>query len=271
MAIKIAFINGKGGCGKTTSIFHVAGVLSKEGKKVLVLDLDKQRNTTDTLLMNTKLPDKTVFDVMHGVEPYEATAKALFQSRGNANPKHYGVDCMASDILLENESKLSKVNATEFGMRLDEFINMKGYDWLLVDMPPSNKALNDICFGNVVDFLIVPLSSDVFSARGYGDLINTVQKARVMNPSLVNLGVYLAKYMGYCALDQYIRGQLMEEFSDMFIDIQIPLAADVRESVFYGRPISYYKKAFNSKSRIAYESLVDEIKRRIGDNRKVGI
>jgi len=57
MAVKIAFINGKGGCGKSTSIFHVAGVLAKAGKKVLVIDFDKQRNTTDTLLMHAALPE----------------------------------------------------------------------------------------------------------------------------------------------------------------------------------------------------------------------
>ena len=62
MVNKIAFINGKGGCGKTTSIFHVAGVLSKNGEKVLVIDFDKQRNTSDILLLNSEYPEKTVFD-----------------------------------------------------------------------------------------------------------------------------------------------------------------------------------------------------------------
>lgn len=38
MANKVAFINGKGGCGKTTSIFHVAGVLAHKGQKVLVIE-----------------------------------------------------------------------------------------------------------------------------------------------------------------------------------------------------------------------------------------
>ena len=95
MVNKVAFINGKGGCGKTTSIFHVSGVLAKAGEKVLVIDFDKQRNTTDTLLMNTEKPQKTVLEFMLGTATaQEATAKALFQSRGNANPKYYNVDCI---------------------------------------------------------------------------------------------------------------------------------------------------------------------------------
>lgn len=69
MVKKVAFINGKGGCGKTTSIFHVCGVLAQKGEKVLVIDLDKQRNTTDTLLMNNEdRPEKTVLDFSEGTQ-----------------------------------------------------------------------------------------------------------------------------------------------------------------------------------------------------------
>lgn len=102
MTKRVAFINGKGGCGKTTSIFHISGVLSKCGEKVLVIDLDKQRNTTSILLMNTEIPEKTVLDFMTGeAEAGEVMAQALFQSRGNAKPKYYGVDVMGkrSNIL----------------------------------------------------------------------------------------------------------------------------------------------------------------------------
>jgi len=259
---KLAFINGKGGCGKTTSIFHVSGVLSKGGSRVLVVDLDKQRNTTETLLMNTTIPAVTVYDVMcSGAEPRTATASALFQRRGNANPRYYGVDCMVSDERLEDEASLNKIDATRFGEALDGFLAAKCYDWLLVDMPPSSKALNDICFCNVVDYLIVPFTSDFFSIQGYGDLITTVQRARVSNPKLNNLGVYLSRYMPNCSLDRAVRNMLMEGFSKTFIDVQIPLAADIREAVAYGRPISYYREI--SKSRRAYESLVGEIVRRI--------
>ena len=160
MANKIAFINGKGGCGKTTSIFHVSGVLAKAGEKVLVIDFDKQRNTTDTLLMNTEFPQKTVFDVMQGsASPEEATAEVLFQSRGNAAPKYYGVDCMAASINLQDEAALGAIDKSAFEEVLNKFIEDRKYTWVIVDMPPSNKELNDICFSNIVDYVVVPFSS----------------------------------------------------------------------------------------------------------------
>lgn len=259
MANKVAFINGKGGCGKTTSIFHVAGVLAHKGQKVLVIDLDKQRNTTDTLLMECEDEiNNTVFDYMTGnASINDIVKKSLFRSRGNANPKYYGVDVLPSDVRLEEEKKLRNVNIKD---DISAFIDTQGYDWVLVDMPPSNKSLNEICFSQIVDYVIVPFSSDIFSVSGYGDLMDTVQRAREINESLNILGIYLSRYMENCAVDRYIKEQL-EEFGDIFIDVQIPLMADVREAVMFGRPISYYKMI--SKSKSAYEKLVNVMENKI--------
>lgn len=261
MVNKVAFINGKGGCGKTTSIFHVSGVLAQQGEKVLVIDLDKQRNTTDTLLMNNEeKPTRTVLDFFKGeAEAAEATAQALFQSRGNAKPKYFGVDCMVSDVGLQDEAALADIDGEAAGAKLETFIKENGYTWVLVDMPPSNMTLNNICFRFIVDYVIIPFSSDIFSVQGYADIMDVMAKARKVNPTLNVLGVYLARYMTQCAVDKYIREEMLN--FDTFIDVQIPLASDVRESVMFGRPISYYK-AF-SKSRKAYEMLVEEMKKRI--------
>ena len=260
-AKRVAFINGKGGCGKTTSIFHVAGVLAKRGEKILVIDLDKQRNTTSILLMNTNIPGKTVLDFMTGkADAEEVVAKALFQTRGNAKPKYYGVDVIGSDIGLQNEANLLKIDGGIVGKKLDEFIKDNGYTWLLIDMPPSNMALNNICFKYLVDYVVIPSSSDIFSVDGYGDVMDVLDRARKENPTLNIVGMYLARYMKNCGLDRYIREQLLN--FETFIDVQIPLASDVREAVMFGRPISYYKTF--SESKTAYEKLVKEMEKRMG-------
>lgn len=265
MANKIAFINGKGGCGKSTSIIHTAGVLAQQNQKVLVIDFDKQRNTTDTLLMNSKnKSDCTIFDFMQGVATAsDVTTKSLFQVRGNSTPKYYGVDCMASDIRLKDESIIKKINSEEFGNKLNDFIKNEKYDWVLVDMPPSNEELNNICFERIVDHVIIPFSSDIFSVSGYGDIMDTIQLARELNEKLNILGIFLSKHMKNCAVDNYIKEQL-KTFGEIFIDIQIPHRADIKEGVMFGRPISFFKP--KSKSKVAYENLVKEIKNRIKKN-----
>lgn len=257
---KIAFVNGKGGCGKTTSLFNIAGVLSSRGDKVLVVDLDKQRNTTDTLLMNAEKPVRTVYDFFVGTADLSETiGKALFQKRGNSKPRYYNVDCVVSSVQLENEQALQTVSLDYVRESFDELIRSNGYDWVLVDMPPSSKILNHICFSSIVDYTIIPFSSDIYSVSGYGDIMSTIDEARTENPSLNVLGVFLSRYMGNCAVDRYIKSQL-ESFST-FMQTQIPLSADIREAVMFGRPISYYR--IKSKSKAAYEKLVDELTDRI--------
>jgi len=271
MTNKIAFINAKGGVGKTTSIYHVAGVLARRGEKTLVIDFDKQRNLSDTMFMHSggllHRPKYTVYDcLLHKTaETAAATGKALFKKRGNANPSYYKVDCMPGDIRLEDEKKLRRVDAGNFGEKLTRFIDEQGYKWLLVDMPPSSKAINDICLSSIVDFIIAPFSSDIFSVSGFDDLMDTVSRAREHNPVLSILGIYLSRFVRNCAVDKYIKEQF-EAFGNIFIDVQIPFAADIRESVMFGRPISFYRNK-SASSVIAYERLVGEIENRINSAR----
>jgi chromosome partitioning protein len=179
MVNKIAFFNGKGGCGKTTSIYHVAGVLAKRGEKTLVIDFDKQRNLSNSMFMYGEPPKSTIYDFMTATgNVLVAAGEAMFKKHGNSKPQYFGVDCMPGDIRLEDEKMLKRIKAEKFGARLNGLIEGKGYKWVLVDMPPSNKALNDICFSFVVDFVIVPFSSDLFSISGYDDLMGMVTKAR---------------------------------------------------------------------------------------------
>ena len=259
---KIAFINGKGGCGKSTSIFHIAGVFAERGEKTLVIDLDKQSNTSKILLMENDEEIKyTMFDFMKGECKLEdVVKKSYFRTRGNANPKYFGVDVLVSDKRFEDEKLLNDIDIKN---ELNEYIEREGYKWVLVDMPPSNKKINEICFTQIVDNVISPFSSDIFSVDGYADLMNIVNKARYSNSELNILGIYLARYDAKCGVDRFIKEQL-ENF-DTFIDVQIPLMTDIREGVLFSRPMSFYKKT--SKSKIAYEELVDVMIKKIEELR----
>lgn len=260
-ANRIAFINGKGGCGKTTSMFHIAGALAKAGNRVLVIDLDKQRNTSKTMLLYSEFPVSNVLDVMLGdADPVDATAPMMIpMKRSNQKPQYSGVDCMVSNVDLEDESILSGVDSERFGSVMADFISGQGYDFVLIDMPPSNKVLNDICFSQLVDYVLCPFSSDLFSVDGYGDIMDTIERAREINPALNVLGIYLSRYMPNCGVDRFVKSQL--EGFNTFIDVQIPMATDIREAVMFGRPVCYYKPL--GKSTAAYDALIREIQNRI--------
>lgn len=262
MVKKLAFVNGKGGVAKTTSIFHISGVLAKKKEKVLIVDGDKQRNATKIFLMNNEEEVKkgTLFDFLHGTPIEDCVSQTFFQTRGNAKAKYCGVDIISSDIRLADESLLMDVDTIKVKDKFDNFLEENGYTWVLVDMPPSNLALDKIVFSSMVTDIVCPFSSDLFSQDGYVDIMNEVDEGRKYNPNLNILGVFLSRYMTNCGVDSYVRESLIDNIAS-FIDIQIPLMSDVREAVMFGRPISYYKTV--SKSKSAYEKLVNEITRRL--------
>lgn len=258
----LAFINGKGGCAKTTSLFNVAGVLAKAGERVLVLDLDKQRNITYTLMKNSETPNKSVVDVMLGdATPEEATGKALWAGIGGRKPRYWGVDVLNGDVRLKDEKLLSGIDAERFGAVMEAFVAEGGYDWVLLDMPPSNAVLNKICFSRLVDFTIVPFSTDEYSVMGYGDILEEINAARELNPELNSLGVFMARHNCHRAGADYIRQMAKKYLTSEFIDVQIPDAAEIPDASFEGRPIVYCRPL--SKASRAYEALVNEMVKRI--------
>lgn len=260
--IKLAFFNGKGGCGKSTGVFNVSSILADKGYKVLVIDLDKQRNATDTFLAESEIVAvNTVFDVLSGSDFETAVNTAYIRKRGNANPKPIGVDVLCGSVQLENDEFIKSVDVEAIEERYDEFIKESGYTAVIVDMPPSSKSITHLAFSAFVDYVVAPFSSDNFSVNGYGDVLNSVEVEREYNSELSFLGVYLSRYAKNCGLDKFLRANLKENFKKDFIDVQIPLSTAVRESTVFSRPMIYYKQSAAATSE--YLALTEEIIRRI--------
>lgn len=256
----IAFFNGKGGCGKTTGVINVAGALSAAGEKVLVIDMDKQRNLTDTFLADEQSGyeegrSSTIYDVLNGNTLMKDTVKkSYFAGKGQRKGHYYGIDVIPADIRLQNESELKAADIREdFG----NLIETAGYTYVLIDMPPSNRTLNDICFSQMANNVIVPFSPDIFSVSGYNDLMNIISDARNSNESLNIIGIYLSRYRNR---NENIKDAL-KSFGKMFIDeVQIPFSAQIEDTVMEGRPISY--RHCKGKSVEAFGHLTDVIKNR---------
>lgn len=255
---RIAFINSKGGCGKTTSLFHIAGVLADNDLNVLVIDLDKQANMTDALLGEEESDydesGKNVLDFFRGDASFDEVVKKNYVRRkGNARPTYVGIDVLPSSAKLDNQRMLKDINLS------DKMQNFLKYDYVLIDCPPSNRAVEKIVFEQLADSILVPMSSDLDSIKGYGALVDKVDKARKFNPSLKILGVYLSMYDKRKSTQTEIV-ELMKENFDLFIDVQIPFSSALVDSKLDGRPISFYKK---SNAKEVVEELVQEIIYRI--------
>ena len=264
MTKKIAFINEKGGVGKTTAIFQIAGCLSSMGEKVLVIDLDKQKNISELFLseeecdydMLTHSP--TVLDFLKGKKSAkEVVMGSYIRNKANSKPRYRNIDVMPSDSRLSDTRHLKNINVAD---RLNEFLEEGGYTYCLIDMPPSNKKITDICFEQMADYLLVPCTSDSSSMTGYSDLMKDMDNARIHNPNLEILGFFLSDYSP-TGHDNYLKNVFSQKYGREFIDVQIPHSSHVKESRMFLRPLVYYKR--NSIARASYEELTVEIMYRI--------
>ena len=79
MGAVISFTNQKGGVGKTTSAVNVAACLAKRGKKVLLVDMDPQGNTTSGVGVGKKQVKHSVYDALIGAVPTEETVLQQFR------------------------------------------------------------------------------------------------------------------------------------------------------------------------------------------------
>lgn len=257
--MRIAFINSKGGCGKTTSMFHIAGVLADNNFKVLAIDLDKQGDTTYALLGEEESQyddstSKNVLDFFKGTASFEEVVKKNYVRRkGNIKPVYVGIDVLPFSPKLESQRLLKEI---DLGDKMDAFSN---YDYILIDCPPSNRAIEKIVFEQMADAILVPMSSDLDSIRGYGALVDKVDKAREFNPNLRILGIYMSMYDKRKRTHREILSLMHENF-DMFMDVQLPFSSALPDSKLDGRPISFWKKS-NAKESV--EALVQEILNRI--------
>ena len=258
MMKKIAVFNQKGGCGKTTTVFNLAGCLAKRGFHVLVIDCDPQHNITNSLhmeSMDTVALEHTITDVLsETVRIKDAVYTSMIRTRGNAKPKDIGIDFIPSDrrlssLTLNDDGDVLKRSLTE----LDG-----AYDYVLFDCPPG---LSDIIINALVasDYILVPVAADKDSLDGYGELIDTVQAIvdNHINPELKILGVFMTLVNGRDSFDTYLYEQCRQLFEERFMEETIRRQSYAKRAPFFARPLCYYKPTCDVAKD--YERLTDAV------------
>jgi len=261
---KIAFINHKGGCGKTTTLFHIAGELASRGHKVLVVDMDKQCDTTNLFLAEEESnyesdTAKTVIDYIsgNGLNLNNIIYKNYIRI-GNKKPEYKGIDVLAGDIRLEEQNLVNTLRSkTDINSYFDVEEMSFGYDYILIDCPPSNRAVEDMVLEDIATHVITPMTCDTNAVRGYGELLNTISRARTKNSELTMIGVFLSMFTEQKKKHKEYRN-ILSQF-DSFINVQIPYTSDiVNATEDKGQPMCFYRK---NKAREPFARLVDVIER----------
>jgi len=250
---KIAMVNQKGGCGKTTTAINVACFLAGEGKKVLLIDLDPQGHAGLGLGAKVENQQKTIYEVLLGEIPISA---AILTLKDN-------LDIILSDVVLSAfEQIMAGGHKREYKLaqRLADIEN--NYDYLIIDSPPSVGLLT---FNGLVaaEEVIIPVDPSYFSLHGLGKLLETIQIIEEKAEHQISIGILATNIDRRTNFSRDVVETLKDRFPENCFDTIINTCTRLREAASFGKAITDYEKncaGYRDYQNLAIEILIEETK-----------
>ena len=256
----VAFLNQKGGVGKTSTVHHLGGTLANRGLKVLVVDADPQASLTQGLLGP---------DVAEDLDPRETIA-AIFndscaaQARDLVRPTGF-----ANLALLAGSEAAQHYNQpdpwdsglAQFTLRNALADAADGFDIVLIDCPPHIQlwAWSALV---AADGVVVPVQPEDYGAQGLKAVRRIIARVQgEVNGRLVLIGYLVSMFNKALSVHVTYEGFLRElHGQDVFLAM-VPHAKDYKEAVTYRKPIVEYKP--KSAAGKATAALADEFLARL--------
>jgi len=247
----IAVANQKGGVAKTTTVINLGAALAERGRKVLVVDIDPQGNASTGLGIGLEARERTIYDLLLGEHSPASTILETTTAGVSLIPST--TDLSASDVQLHNVNKRSYL--LRDALAAPE-ITEKGFDYILIDCPPSLNLLTVNALVSASSVLI-PLQSEFFALEGLSQLMLTIREIRqTANPKLRVEGVLLTMHDQRNNLSLQVERDARETLGALVYKTVIPRNVRLSEAPSYAVPALTYDP--DSKGSHAYRALATE-------------
>ncbi|MBE7440071.1 MAG: ParA family protein [Spirochaetales bacterium] len=247
----IAVANQKGGVGKTTTCVNLCGYLARQGKKVLLVDIDPQGNASSGLGLATEDLERTIYHMLLG----DISAAEAIVSTNIA-----GLDILPANV------HLSGIEVDMLGMEEREFL-LKGhlaqvaarYDFVYIDCPP-NLGILTLNALSAAQGVLITLQTEYYALEGLTQLMKVIQLVQQnLNPALRLEGVVLTMYDSRTALANQVTQDVRNHFQELVYESVIPRNVRLSEAPSFGKFIGDY--APESSGAQAYARLAMEVLR----------
>jgi chromosome partitioning protein len=245
----IAIFNQKGGVGKTTTNINLAACLAMKKKKILIMDIDPQGNTTSGMGISKKNLETTMYEVLieDDIDPNSAIMETSIK----------GLSILPASVKLAGgEIELVQLEGREHRLRsaLDKIRD--NYDYIFIDCPPSLGLLT-INSLTAVDSVIIPIQCEFYALEGVSQLMSTIDLVKQkLNIDLEIEGVILSMFDGRTNLSIQVVDEVKKYFKDKVYTTVIPRNVRLAEAPSFGMSIIEYDAS--SKGAEAYMEFADE-------------
>lgn len=229
----VSFINLKGGVGKSISSSSIATLFAQSGYKTLIIDCDKQSNTTQYL--NRYSED------MHSMYHVFNGEKSIYNIIRQTDIKNLDIAPATIEIV--------KLKEKHFDGRLgflNEQIEKLDYDFIIIDCPPDLNTIVDNVLIATTDVL-VPIKVDNFALFGFGYLMEKIQEIKQLyNPNLEFTGAFITMDKARTKVSKEAKEQLTQHLQTKLFRTFIRDNSTVVTSTFYQKPIVVFDKSSNA-------------------------
>lgn len=255
MAKVIAIANQKGGVGKTTTAINLSSLLAAAEKHTLLIDIDPQANSSSGLSVNDHSP--SVYEVLIGTKSVGEVVINTYMPFLDLLPSNINlVGAEIEMVDLDNRERL-------LSGALQKSLN--GYDFVLIDCPPSLGLLTLNALTSA-DSVLIPVQCEYFALEGLGQLLNTINIVKKhFNKDLTIEGVLLTMFDTRLRLSHQVAEEVKKYFGDKVFNTIIHRNVRISEAPSYGKPVILYD-AISSGAQNYMALAAEVIKRNSGEN-----
>lgn len=248
MGKAIAIFNQKGGVGKTTTAINLSACLADRGKKILIIDIDPQGNTTSGIGIDKNEVEFDIYDTLiNGIEPNKCIIPTNEEN----------LFLIPSSVQLAG-AEIELTTLKERELKLKDCINSirDQFDFVFIDCPPSLGLLS-INALSAVDSVLIPIQCEYYALEGVSQLMNTIKLVKKgLNPNLEVEGVVLSMFDGRTNLSIQVVDEVKKYFKGKVYATMIPRNVRLAEAPSFGLSIIKYDQ--KSKGAEAYSELAEE-------------
>ena len=256
----ISLVNQKGGVGKTTTSINLSASLAVLGKKVLLIDLDPQGNTTTGVGINKGDIERSIYDVLIGeCNITEALIKTKYKNL-YVLPATINLAGLEYELLDKSKTDATFKKGEQLKLSLTDIKD--SFDYIILDCPPSLSLIttNALAASNSV---IIPVQCEFFALEGITQLLKTIMMSqKSLNPTLDIEGVLLTMLDSRTNLGFEVVEDIRKFFKEKVYNTIIPRLVRLTEAPSHGEPIIAYDP--KSRGSEAYLNLAKEVIERNG-------